>query len=272
MKKLVFLSILFFGCGQIQTPKNEKPLGVMETTAKIEPSIAPNVITIHHTYYTSYFDTLLFSEIMGKYVQTVQHSLITTNTDEIIKRKGVATFTHDPLIPKRFEIATNAFYLKYNTLNQNTKVDKGHVNPYSAFDFDITAARESMFLENTNPQYSFFNEHQWEAAEQHVIKEVSLTYDKSNKKYLPNHDSVTVYTGVLISKNKISDGNNNFLYIPDFYWKVISYKNGGKMVYEAWLGKNSPDNKDTNPDDIKIDVVKLHSTILSYYPKLKLDF
>ena len=150
-------------------------------------------------------------------------------------------------------------------------MDKGHINPYSAFDFDIKAAKESMYLQNTCPQYFYFNEHQWEGIEQHVIKEVSLTYDKSVRKYVPNHDSVTVYTGVLISNNKITDGEKS-VYIPDYYWKVISYKDGDKVVYEAWLGKNLPDNKDTNPDNIKIDVVKLRSTILGYYPNFKFEF
>ena len=128
-----------------------------------------------------------------------------------------------------------------------------------------------MFIENTCPQFSFFNEHQWEEVEQYVIKKVSLTYVKESKEYKSNQDNITVYTGVLIKDNKITDGTR-YIYIPDYYWKVISYNKGGQNVYESWLGKNSSDNKDTNPEDIRIDINKLKSMIDSYYPGIKLEF
>ena len=209
---------------------------------------------------------------MGIYIQTVEHSLITVGSNSI-NRKGVSLFKEDPSIPNRFETSTNRFYSKYNKIHKTDgqMVDKGHENPYSAFDFNEIAASESMYLQNTCPQFSFFNRHQWESVEQHVIKEVSLVYDKDNKKYIPNQDSITVYTGVLISKNQISDGNYS-IYIPDYYWKIIYYKKNNDVVYESWLGKNLPTNIDTNPDDIKIDVNKLRLIILSYYPNLKLPF
>jgi len=268
MKKITILAILFYtlGCGQIPTKTN---YGVNEP----QSTIGPDIITVKHTYYTNYFDTLYNSEIMGKYVQTISNSLITVDTSRNINRKLVAEFKEDPLIPARFETATNEFYSKYNKLHKTDgkMVDKGHENPYSAFDFNEVAASESMYIQNTCPQFSFFNRHQWEAVEQHVIKQVSLVYDENSKHYKPNQDSITVYTGVLISKNKITDGENHYLYIPDYYWKVISYKKGGVLTYEAWLGPNTVNN-DTNPDDIKTDVSKLHSFILSYYPNLKLEF
>jgi DNA/RNA endonuclease G (NUC1) len=281
MKKLIFLLMVGFtsiilSCNGPVNRSSAKRLdfGIAIPDPGPVPSGSPNVIVIKHTYYTNFFDTLYRSEVMGKYTQTIQHSLITVDTSKNIDRKDVNTFKQDPLIPARFEDATNAFYKKYDGLHKldGLRVDKGHVNTYTAFAFDLTAAQESMYLQNTCPQYSFFNEHQWEAVEQYVIKQVSLRYDKGTKKYLPNIDNIIVYTGVLIKKNKISDGDA-FIYIPDYYWKVISYKVSGKQVYEGWIGANTSDNRDTNPIDIKVsDVSKIHNVVLSYYPNFKLDF
>jgi len=265
---ILFAFILFIvGCSQSPSNQNTK----LTLTSPISKDLS-GLLVIQHTYYTNYFDTALKSEIMGKYIQTIEHSLVTVGNNSI-NRKGVASFTQDPLIPSDLEITTNSFYSKYNSLHKNDglRVDKGHVNPYTAFDFDLSAAEESMYLENTCPQYSFFNEHQWLAVEQHVIKQVSLVYDKDSKQYKPNQDSITVYTGVLIGKNQINDGDYS-IYIPDYYWKVITYKKDGNLVYEAWLGKNSADNTDTNPYDIKIDLDKLKKQIKSYYPNLDLEF
>jgi DNA/RNA endonuclease G (NUC1) len=101
-------------------------------------------------------------------------------------------------------------YSTYNRVHTNDglRKDKGHLSPYTAFDFDLDAVKESMFYTNTAPQFSFFNEHPWERLEQYILKELTKT-----------NDSIFVYTGCLYGKDKMND-----VPTPDYYWKVIVIK------------------------------------------------
>jgi len=223
--------------------------------------VKSDVIEIKHTYYTSEYDTAQRAEILGYYIQTKEHALISLDNTKALDRKGFATFRQDPLIPEYIQdIVTNDAYYNWNHNHPDKKIDKGHVVPYSAMDFDSTAAYESMYLENTNPQVSYFNEHQWEAVEMYVLKTVAPTYGDTK-----------VWTGCLISKSNPVRIDN--LYMPDFYWKVIQYKKNGILVEEAWLGSNKfSDPKDTNPSHILSTPDKVKQVVHQYYPDLKIDF
>ena len=220
-----------------------------------------SIIEIKHTYYTSEYDTAHRAEILGYYIQTKEHALISCDKNKALDRKGFATFKQDPLIPLYIQnIVTNDAYYNWNQNHPDKKIDKGHVVPYSAMDFDSTGAYESMYLENTNPQVSYFNEHQWEAVEMYVLKNVAPTYGDTK-----------VWTGCLISKS--NPVKIDALYMPDFYWKVIQYKKNGVLVEEAWLGSNKfSDPKDTNPTHILSTPDKVKQVIHEYYPDLKIDF
>jgi len=221
---------------------------------------AQHAITIKHTYYTMTYDTAQKSEIVGFYVQTKAHALISMDSKQAIDRTSVATFKQDPLIADYIQkIITNQAYSDWNAAHPDQRIDKGHVVPYSAMDFDMTAALESMYLENTCPQASKFNEHQWEQVEMYVLKTVS-----------PQYGDVKVWTGVLISTSHPKRINQ--MYMPDYYWKVIQYVKNSKTVKEAWLGANDWSNTDTNPNDIVADPAHVKQVILQYYPKLNLDF
>ena len=216
---------------------------------------AQHTITVKHTYYTLEFDTVLKSPLISWYIQTTSHYKVSQDPKTKIDRSTVAAFHQDPLIKAKYQVANDN---EYKNFSQRTNVtacgncyDKGHLSPYTAFGFDLTAAKESMYYTNTAPQVSFMNEHQWEQAEQYILKTLS-----------PKYDNIYVYTGCLYSTQKMRD-----VPIPDYYWKVIIYN--GKM--EAWLEPNKLTSS-TNPDDIKIDVPTLKKTILKYYPNLKLAF
>ena len=213
-----------------------------------------NLIVLNHKYYTNYYDTLLKAEIMGYYIQTKEHTSLSLNKSTALDRKGFASFKQDPLLPEYIQnIVTNNVYSNWNKNNPDKKIDKGHVVPYSAMDFDSTAAYESMYLENTNPQVSMFNEHQWEQVEMYVLKNIS-----------PKYGDVKVWTGCLISRSHPTMIYN--LYMPDYYWKVIQYVKDGKTVEESWLGSNKfTDPVDTNPNDIISTPQKIKDVISSYY-------
>ena len=220
MKKLLFILLLFRACS---------------------PALAQHTITVHHKYYTLEYDTVLKSPLISWYIQTTAHAISTNKID----RKSVAAFHQDPLIDSKYQVANDKEYL------DNGKYDKGHLSPYSAFYFDLTAAKESMYYTNTAPQFSFFNEHPWERLEQYILKTLS-----------PENDSILVYTGCLYGNRKMKD-----VPVPDYYWKVIIFN--GKT--EAWLGMNDViTSTDYSPYAINLELLRAH--ILQYYPNLKLPF
>ena len=200
---------------------------------------AQHTITVHHKYYTLEYDTLIKAPLISWYIQTTAHAESTNKID----RKSVASFHQDPLIADKYQLACDARY------KHNGKYDKGHLSPYSAFYFDITAAKESMYYTNTAPQYSFFNEHSWEKLEQYVLKILS-----------PKYDSIIVTTGCLYGSTTM-----NSVPVPDYYWKVVHYYG----ITECYLAKNEV-TKVTDFSSFVVDADKLKTLILSYYPSLKI--
>jgi len=195
-------------------------------------------ITVKHKFYTLEFDTTLKSPLLSWYIQTTAHATSTTKID----RKSVASFHQDPLIDSKYQVANDQEY------KNNGKFDKGHLSPYSAFYFDLDAAKESMYYTNTAPQYSFFNEHPWEKLEQYVLKTLA-----------PKNDSIFVYTGCIYDDKKMND-----VPIPDYYWKLIKY-NG---IEKAWLASNE-ETKNTDFTHYEIEPNKLREILKGYYPNLK---
>jgi DNA/RNA endonuclease G (NUC1) len=208
---------------------------------------AQHTITVKHTYYTLQYDTLLKSPLISWYIQTTAHATSKNKID----RKTVADFHQDPLIDSKYQLANNEAYIEWNSSHPNNTRDKGHLSPFSAFDFGLTAAKESMYYTNTAPQYSFFNRHPWEKLEQYVLKTLA-----------PDFDSIYVYTGCLYGSSKMCDVPQ-----PDYYWKVIEYKNSE----ECWLGPNI-ETTSTDYHAYRTDIDKLKAKILSYYPDIKLPF
>ena len=200
-----------------------------------------HTITVKHKFYTIEFDTALKSPLVSWYWQTTAHATSTTKID----RKSVAAFHQDPFIDPKYQVANDKEY------KNNGSFDKGHLSPYSAFYFDLDAAKESMYYTNTAPQYSFFNEHPWEKLEQYILKTLS-----------PTNDSILVITGCIYSDKKMKDVPQ-----PDYYWKIIKY--GGKE--QSWLAPNEP-TKDTDYSKYSIAPSKLKLLIKFHYPHLPMLF
>jgi DNA/RNA endonuclease G (NUC1) len=221
---------------------------------------AQHTISIQHTYYNIQFDTIQSTELLGYYIQTTAHA----SAQPKIPRKGkFARFYPDPLLEGRV-IAGDKQYKAWNKEHPDQTRDRGHINPFSAFNFSEDAALESMYYSNTAPQASYFNEHQWQAIEQYVLKL------SRGSKTQPPVDSIHVWTGVLI--DTLHPKKMNDVFEPDYYWKVISYTKHGQPFSEAWLGVNESSNRNTDPDAIKVDLFLLKELVHKYYPRLKLLF
>ena len=213
---------------------------VLLTTQHLQ---AQHTIEVPHTFYTLAFDTVLKSPLISWYIQTTAHATSSVK----IERKKVGAFHRDPLIDYPFQVASNSEY------RNNGLYDKGHLSPYSAFNFDLIAAKESMYYTNTAPQYSYFNEHAWQKLEQYILKKLAL-----------QHDSIYVYTGCLYGTEKMRD-----VPVPDYFWKVIVYDQGTAM--DAWLARNElTDSTDYEPYHLPIE--QLRQFIKLYYPNIRLLF
>jgi DNA/RNA endonuclease G (NUC1) len=221
---------------------------------------AQHTISIHHTYYTMQFDTIQSTELLGYYIQTTAHA---TAQPKIPRKGKFARFYTDSLLKGRV-ISYDKQYKSWNKQHPGQSRDRGHINPFTAFNFAEDAALESMYYSNTAPQASYFNEHQWQAVEQYVLK-----LSRGSKTQTPV-DSIHVWTGVLI--DTLHPKKMNDVFEPDSYWKVISYNRNGQPVTEAWLGINESSNRNTDPDAIKVDVFYLKDVIRKYYPRLQLNF
>lgn len=224
------------------------------------PSFAQHTIEIKHKYYTMQFDTIQSAELLGYYIQTTAHS---TAWPRMPRTGRFSKFTNDPLLAGRV-LANDKTYRDWNKENPQRARDRGHINPFTAFDFAEDAALESMYFSNTCPQAKYFNEHQWQRVEQYVLK-----LSRGTKTEAPI-DSIHVWTGVLINTEHPKKMNDVFE--PDYYWKVICYKKDGLPVTEAWLGLNDDSNRDTNPGSIRADVEKIREMVCRYYPGLVLGF
>lgn len=146
-----------------------------------------NCIKIQHSYYTSYYDTILKIPIQTTYSYTLR------NQSNDYKR---TQFTLDKDVPRRFQLTTNI----------NSKLyDKGHLSPNDDFRFDSIAQKESMYYTNQCPQVKELNRGVWKGIENYV---------RLKGQYIDPKDSLIVKTGV-ISTNRI----------PEFFWKCIFYKN-----------------------------------------------
>lgn len=221
---------------------------------------AQHTIEVHHTYYTMWFDTVQSAELMGYYIQTTAHA---TAQPKMPRTGKFSRFTNDPLLEGKV-IANDEAYKSWNREHPDNRRDRGHINPFSAFNFAEDAALESMYYSNTCPQASYFNQHQWQGVEQYVMR-----LSRGNK-YNNPVDSIQVWTGVLIHPTHPKKMNEVFE--PDYYWKLIRYKQNGLTEMKAWLGLNSTENTDTKPASIEVEVAHLKEMIREYYPALQLDF
>lgn len=223
-------------------------------------SFAQHTIEIKHTYYTMQFDTIQSAELVGYYIQTTAHA----TTKPRMPRSGrFSRFTKDPLLEGKV-LANDAQYKNWNKQHPEKLRDRGHINPFTAFDFAADAALESMYYSNTAPQARYFNQHQWKRIEQYILKLSRGAKDAAAV------DSIHVWTGVLINNDHPKKMNDVFE--PDYYWKVIRYIKNGQPVMEAWLGLNEDSNRDTNPDSIKTTVETIREMLCMYYPQLMPGF
>lgn len=210
-------------------------------------------IHIHHTYYDVEFDTALGVPLLTSYLQTNRNAL----SKNKVARKGMGGFKQDPLLDPIYRNANKLTYQKWNRENKDDRKDIGHLVPFEAMTFDSTAALETNYFNtNTCPQSAYFNEHQWAFVEAKVLDSLAIAYD-----------SIIVYTGVLVNINSQSISN---VYVPDYYYKLVVQQDG--TVLGAWLGANNKDNKDTNPNNIRIELSDLMGIIKRYYPNWETPF
>ena len=129
----------------------------------------------------------------------------------------------------------------------NSGYDRGHLAPAS--DFKSIQRKE-------NATFSFAN-----AAPQNKISNRTFWADleKYERKLAIQHNGITVITGVIQSNNKYI-GNN--VGVPDYFYKIILWKDNGEIKYTAFLAQNI----ESVPEKIHIEELKKLSG-LDFYLK-----
>lgn len=232
MKKILLFCLVLFAC-----------------------TVNAQVSVIDYKDYRELYDPVLKTEIIGFYIQDGHH------LKEVVGREKELSKFHTDSV--QFIAATDQVldfdkqYKAWNKAHPDDKMDRGHKVPFKAMAcISHRAAWRSMNASNISPQNSYFNEHQWEQCESHVIDY-----------YAKNFDTVKVWQGVLIGSKLVGT-----IHKPDYYFKYIQYDSAGIHKEKAWLGLNDKSNVDTNPDDMIITPSQLQALIKKYYPKLHNPF
>lgn len=123
----------------------------------------------------------------------------------------------------------------YATTNDytNSGYDRGHLAPAANFNSSQAKKYLTFSFANAAPQNKKLNEAEWKK-----IEEIERNWATINK-------GITVITGVIQSqKNYIG----NKVEIPDYYYKIILWKEGKQIHTVAYLARNI----DTVPEKIDI--------------------
>jgi len=108
--------------------------------------------------------------------------------------------------------------------------DKGHLVPNDDMGFDSLSQIQSMYYTNCAPQINSLNRGVWKQLENII---------KLKGKYLPDNDSIYVETGILFKQKQTII---NQMYIPDYFYKIVKYKNS-KDCYILNNVQNNPKKK-----------------------------
>jgi len=115
--------------------------------------------------------------------------------------------------------------------------DRGHLSPAA----DWKANQNKM-----NQTFSFANA----APQDHILNSQAWKYLEKNERQLAiEHQGITVITGVIQSKNKYIGRNVG---VPDYFYKIILWKENGKVKYIAYLSLNDHNNPDIPQVDAKL--------------------
>ena len=106
---------------------------------------------------------------------------------------------------------------------RNSGYDKGHLAPASDFKADQDSENATFSFANAAPQNRSLNRGKWEELEAY------------EKKLAEDHAGITVITGVIQSQDKYI---GNKVGVPDYYYKIILWKENGEIKNIAFLAPN----------------------------------
>jgi len=175
----------------------------------------PGEQIVKHMAYTLSYNEECEGASWVSYLNTTEHLTNTTT-----KRKNL--FKYDPLVVTKS--ASSNDYSK-------TGYDRGHLCPSADMLWNDTTMSESFYMSNMSPQLPGFNRGIWKSLESYV-REFSIT-----------QDSVYVITGPSFTTINKKIGINEVC-VPEYYYKIISYKKGGVWTVFCWLLPNESSDKD----------------------------
>ena len=146
-------------------------------------------VTIHHKYYTTEFDTVLYLPIVVKFWLTKDMF----NCSEPYERTD--NFKPDPKLPDYTDLEDDY---------EGTGYDRGHNMDAKDNECDLDGMNESFYYSNMCPQTTQLNRGKWKRLEEYC-RELSSEYD-----------SILIWCGSTPGNKKIKR-----ITIPQYCWKIV---------------------------------------------------
>lgn len=165
---------------------------------------AQDTITIHHSRYTTTFDTVLKYPVLVHWVVNASDLCDKFNAHRVERKTSM--FKPDPLLKR----ATNL--QRYYTRNKG-KYQRGHNMDAADNSCDVIGMEECFYFSNMTPQTKELNERSWNNLE-----------DKT-RRLAKQYGKVEVWCGSYGVEDKIGKVS-----VPAYCWKILKY-NGQEVDY-----------------------------------------
>jgi len=203
-------------------------LGIVLTNAQnLEPTIYKGVAVQHEYYELSYVEE--YEQPEWTFYMLCKDCL------GAAERKN--NFRTDPSVK-----TTSALLSDY----KGSGYDRGHLVPAGDMTLNELAMSESFYMSNMSPQSPSFNRGIWRKLESQIR-------DWSNE-----YDTIYVATGPIINFGYSTIGSNKVA-VPQYYYKVIYFKNLQKMV--AYILPNEGSKSDISTFQVTVDEVERKTKI-----------
>lgn len=135
--------------------------------------------------------------------------------------------------------------------------DRGHLLPAGDRRFSKQAYDETFYTSNISPQNREFNAGIWNNLEQQT------------RRWAKRYGTLYVFTGGVLKKGLDEIGDED-VDVPDMFYKIISRKQGEKLITIAFLIPNKPQTAQLKSFIVSIDEIEINTGI-DFFNKLPIE-
>lgn len=237
-----FMMVLLFESSFIYISKLDKVKEIQDIKNQLPnflPTSTTNQIVIHDNYILSYNEKFEQAEWVAYHL--MKNQLQSKN----YKRPF---FIEDPKVKTH-----SADWRNY----KNSGYDKGHLCPAGDMKFSEKAFDDTFYTSNISPQLHDFNDGVWNRLEQKV------------RYWTSKYNDLYVITGGVLQNGLKTIGKENVA-IPNYFYKVLVYKSGGKTNMIGFLVPHKESNLPLYKFVVPVDKIE-QLTKIDFFPKLDDD-